>query len=332
MRIARPRRMKWCRRVWQLGPPPATQSRVLDRAAGLTQFDQVVAAEADIPPAARSQLFEPAEKPQATVVIWHGFTNAPSQFTPAAGALAKAAGVRVILPRMPYQGEHDPLTRDLAKLTPEQLVAHLDQVIDFAASFGNPVWVAGLSGGGNVAAWAAATRDEVDRLFLIAPSVAPFGCPVALVRFAATHPRLVPNLYWWWDPRVKEKLEGSPYAYPGFPLPGMVAYLQLSEWLIDGTVTAGHELERVVLLTNHGDFAVRRGVARQFTSTVFGAQAGYLGEARIDPGLKWMHDFVDPTAGAGSALEVAAILQAGFGVGDPAAGGVLVPPLVSEQG
>lgn len=331
MKLEGPRRLKWYRRAWRLQAPPTTRDRMLDRQGALAEMAVLEAAETDIPAAARSQLFEPSGAARATVIIWHGFTNAPSQFAAAAANLA-ASGLRVILPRMPFQGERDPLNRDLAKLTPELLVAHLDRAVDIAESFGDPIWVGGLSGGGNVAAWAAATRTEVSRLLLLAPSVAPVGFPLPLIRFFATHPRAVPNLYWWWDPRVREKLEGSPYAYPGFPLPGLVAYLKLSEWLLDGTVTADHELERVVLLTNRGDFAVRRDLAREFTGAVFGSHAAYLAEARIDPGLRWMHDFVDPLAtGGGTVAEVAAILSAGFGVGDPTAGGVLVAPLVSEQ-
>jgi hypothetical protein len=45
-----------------------------------------------------------------------------------------------------------------------------------------------------------------------------------------------------------------------------------------------------------------------------------------------MHDFVDPySPGAGTTEQVVAILEAALGVGDPTAGGLLVPPLVPVQ-
>ena len=162
---------------------------------------------------------------------------------------------------MPYHGLPDVLTRDLLKLTPEQLVAQVDACVDIAAGFGDPVWLLGLSAGATMAAWGAATRPEVSRLVLAAPLAAPVGFPMLLVRLFARFPRIVPRIYWWWDPRVKDKIVGSPYAYPGFPLPAIMSFLALSEWLFDGSVRVGHQLDRTVLVTNPGDFAIRKDVA-----------------------------------------------------------------------
>jgi hypothetical protein len=54
--------------------------------------------------------------------------------------------------------------------------------------------------------------------------------------------------------------------------------------------------------------------------------------AEVDPALKWMHDFVDPySPDAGSTEQVLAIMLACLGVADPAAGGLLVPPLVDAR-
>jgi hypothetical protein len=45
-----------------------------------------------------------------------------------------------------------------------------------------------------------------------------------------------------------------------------------------------------------------------------------------------MHDFVDPySPGAGTTEQAAAIFAAALGIGEPTAGGVLVPPLVPVQ-
>ena len=108
-------------------------------------------------------------------------------------------------------------------------------------------------------------------------------------------------------------------------------FLHLSESLFDGTVAVGHRLDRVVLVSNPNDLAVRQDAARAFATTVFAGSADYFGEARIDGQLGWMHDFVDPwSPGAGSTEQVVAILSAGLGIGEPTAGGVLVPPLVAE--
>jgi len=85
-------------------------------------------------------------------------------------------------------------------------------------------------------------------------------------------------------------------------------------------------------VTNPGDFAIRKDAARTFASAVFAPRAAYFGEAGIDAGLNWMHDFVDPLSpSTGTIQQVAAILLASLGKGEPTAGGVLVPPLVTEQ-
>ncbi len=320
----------WFRRLMPLTAVPIGDSTPeADRQP--TGFAALSALDDGIPEPTRSRLFEPDGEAAATIVIWHGFTNAPSQFRAVAEHLC-AAGYRVLVPRMPYHGEQDVLNRDLMKLTPEQLIVHLDAVLDIAAGSGGPGWVVGLSAGATIAAWAAATRAEVGRLVLAAPLVAPVGFPLPLVRLFVKVPRVVPRLYWWWDPRVKAEIVGSPYAYPGFPLPGIMSFLHLSEWLYDGSVQPGHDLERVVLVTNPGDFAIRKDAARAFSSEVFAPRSGYFGEALIDADLKWMHDFVDPLSpSTGTTEQVAAILLAALGTGEPTAGSVLVAPLVTEQ-
>ena len=322
----------WYRRLMPLGALPRAHPRpTTGHRAALARFAELAAQDVGIPADTRTQLFEPDVVATATIVIWHGFTNAPSQFAAIAEWL-RSAGYRVLLPRMPYHGEENLLNRDLLKLTTGQLVDHLDTVVDIAAGFGAPVWAVGLSAGATIAVWAAATRHEVRRLVLAAPLVAPVGFPLPLVRLFVKFPRVVPRLYWWWDPRVKAKTAGSPHAYPGFPLPGIMSFLHLSEWLYDGSMQLGHDLERVVLVTNPGDFAIRKDAARAFASAVFAPRAESFGEALIDPGLKWMHDFVDPLSpSAGTTEQVAAILLAALGTGEPTAGGVLVQPLVTEQ-
>ncbi len=312
-------------------PPPSQQRPASDREAALARFEELCALDDErVGESTRTRLFEPEGQAIATIVAWHGFTNAPSQFVAVAGALA-GLGYRVLVPRQPHQGFTDVLNRSLSELTVAELTAHADACVDIAAGFGDPVWVVGLSAGGVLAAWAAATRAEVQRLVLLAPLVAPKGVPMPVVRMLVKFPRLVPRFYYWWDPRVKENLGHSPHAYPGFPVPGLMPYLHLSEAMFDG-IGEACRLTRVVLVSNPGDFAIRRDAARGFATAVFAAHTDYYAEATVDSELGWWHDFVDPwSPHRGSTDQVVAILLAAFGVGDPTAGGVLVPPLVQSQ-
>ena len=328
----KPAQQAWFRKQWPIPPiarpvpAPAT-----DPAEARTRMQAITAREVDLPEATRSRLLEPDGAAAATIVIWHGFTNAPSQFAEVGEAL-RAKGYRVLVPRMPHHGHADLLNRDLLNLTDAELVGQVNDCIDIAVGFGGPVWVVGLSAGATLAAWAAATRPEVRRLVLAAPLVAPTGFPLPLVRAFVRFPRIVPRFYYWWDPRKKADLGHSPHAYPGFPVPGLMPYLHLSEALFDHSAIAGHRLERVVLVTNPGDFAIRKDAARDFASGVFAGHSDSFGEANVDGSLKWMHDFVDPfSPGAGTTKQAVAIFEAALGIGEPTAGGVLVPPLVPTQ-
>lgn len=291
------------------------------------RFAELLATDDGIGEATRAKLFEPEAEARATVVLWHGFTNAPSQFTLVAEALA-AQGFRVLLPRMPLHGRADVLNRDLGELTVTQLLDHADACMDIAAGFPEPIWVGGLSAGATLAAWVAANRSRATRLVLAAPLIAPKATPMPLVRLFARSPRLLPNVYYWWDPRKKADLPGSPYAYPGFPTRGILPFLQISEAMFDRSVVPGHRLERVVLIANPGDFAIRRDVAKAFTEQVFFPVAETSGVANLDPELGWMHDFVDPNSpDTGTTEQVVAVFLAAFGVGSLDADGLIVPAL-----
>lgn len=291
------------------------------------RFAELLATDEGIGEATRAKLIEPEGVARATVVVWHGFTNAPSQFTLVGEALA-AQGYRVLLPRMPFHGEADVLNHHLADLTVAQLLDHADACMDIVAGFPEPIWVGGLSAGATLAAWVAANRPRVQRLVLAAPLIAPKAMPMPLVRLFARSPRLLPKVYYWWDPRKKADLPGSPYAYPGFPSRGILPFLQISEAMFDRSVTPGHQLERVVLIANPGDFAIRRDVAKAFAEKLLFPVADTTGIANLDPELHWMHDFVDPNSpDTGTTEQVVAVFLAAFGAGSLDADGLIVPAL-----
>lgn len=316
------------RRVLSIpGLPPSDPHPSADPAQARERFAQLHALDAEIAEPTQAKLFEPDGPARATVVLWHGFTNAPSQFVEVAEAMA-GQGLRVLLPRMPFHGESDVLNRDLGGLTVKQLIAHADAWMDVAAGFPEPVWVGGLSAGATLAAWVAASRPRVTRLVMAAPLIAPKAAPMPLVRLLVGSPRLLPDFYYWWDPRKKAALPGSPYAYPGFPSRGILPFLHLSEAMFDRSVAPNHPLERVVLISNPGDFAIRHDVATQFTESLFFPVAQDSGVARLDAELHWMHDFVDPNSpDTGSTAQVTAIFLAAFGAGELSADGLIVPAL-----
>jgi hypothetical protein len=302
-------------------PDPAKNpSEAMERLARLQALDTD---EFNTPCATR--LVEPpaGTAAQGTIVFYHGFTNCPAQFADAADAIS-SRGWRVLLPRAPLHGEKDLLTKDLLKVTTEDLVRHVDMSIDVGAGFPGPLFVTGLSGGGVLAGWAGATRPEVKGFLAISPIAAPAGMPLFVARGFVAAPWLIPHLYWWWDPRKKADLGESAYVYPGFPMPALEPYLHMAEVLDVAGPPVPESLQFADLMLNPGDFGVRRDAARLMMDYFIG-QCRTTDEIVLAKQLGWWHDFVDPHGShAGTPDQVAEIILAALGQSDdPTAGGLI---------
>lgn len=193
---------------------------------------------------------EPTDR---AVVMFHGYTAAPRQFRLLAQAYHDA-GCNVWVPRMPFHGHTDRLTRDISQLTPEILRDHTDRAVDVAAGLGRTVEVVGLSGGGSLATWCAVERPEVVRTVAISPLMKPLGYPDAAVRamVAAFNRRLMPDVYQWWYPKLKDAAAG--YIYPRFSYKGIASFLALVYWAEGVARQRPHPVTgRFVLVKNEGD-------------------------------------------------------------------------------
>ena len=162
------------------------------------------------------------------VVLFHGYTSMPGQFALLAEAY-DAAGYNVLVPRMPFHGYVDRMTRDISCLTASMLRDHADTAIDIAAGLGEEVTVVGLSGGGSLAVWAAVARVEVTETVAISPLMQPSGWSPAVTKGLVAVLPYSPDVYLWWAPSDKERLAG--YGYPRFTLKGIGAFLSLVYWI-----------------------------------------------------------------------------------------------------
>ena len=164
---------------------------------------------------------------ERSVVLFHGYTSAPRQFLIIAEAY-RTAGCNVWVPRMPFHGYVDRLTRDLSLLTAPMLRNHADRAVDIATGLGERGTVVGLSGGGSLATWCAVERPEVAETVAISPLMQPLGVPHWATRALAAVLPHVPDWYAWWYPRMKDAMPG--YGYPDFSYRGIGALLQLVYW------------------------------------------------------------------------------------------------------
>jgi len=170
---------------------------------------------ATVRPEGHPILLEHGAPADRVFVLLHGLSNCPTQFA-SLGQILYDHGCNVVIPLMPYHGETDRMTTEWRKLTAQQMLDSANRAADLAHGLGRHVTVVGLSVNGAVTAWMAQNRSDVDSMIF-----SPFLDP-AIVPDWATTPAMnlmlrLPNIFLWWDPRLKENNPGPPYAYPRFP-------------------------------------------------------------------------------------------------------------------
>lgn len=274
---------------------PASYEQAQARAAELTALDGP-----EVNPACRSEVLDHGQRTARSVVLLHGYTNCPEQFSVMARTYFDA-GYNVVVLRIPEHGMADRMTRALSDLNPGDLVEAADDAVDVAAGLGERVSVVGLSAGGTMAAWAAAERDDVAEVGLLAPMMVPKLLPDFSVAPAARLSRFIPDIYVWWDPELKEQLASPPHAYPRYSLRSAGAMIALGRYAassIDRTVP----LERLVVVTNENDAAVSNSAIASMADELDDHAA-----TRVDhvfpADLGYEHDVVDPQGENAADLE-----------------------------
>ncbi len=246
---------------------------------------------ADVNPRCHSRVVDHGEVTDDAVVLLHGYTNCPAQFDLVAAAYEEA-GVSVVVPRLPSHGLADRLTDELSSLTPAGITEVTDQAVDVAAGLGDRVTVVGLSGGGTAAAWAAATRDDVHEVVLIAPLVVPRVLPPWLVDPVARISRVTPDVHVWWDPDRREELADPPYAYPRFSIRSLGAFLAVGDAASD-ELDRSEPLEQLVVVVNDNDAAVNNQGVAEIADTL-NEVATDRRDHRFAAGDGLQHDLIDP--------------------------------------
>ncbi len=274
----------------------ATSARISTHGDALALAAELLDADdAQIDPRCRSRVREHGARTEHAVVLLHGYTNCPAQFDVVVDAYV-AAGASVVLPRLPGHGDRDRLGRSLSEVRAEDLVATVGLALDIAAGLGERVTVVGLSGGGSLAGWLAAHRDEVAEVVLLAPLVAPRVLPRRAVAPVSRLARVSPDLYLWWDGEQREALADPPYAYPRYSLRSIGAFLAVGRDAQTGQPARTTRLRRVVVVTNPGDAAVSNAgvvvLGRRLAGLL--APEGTLVEYRVPEELGAGHDLIDP--------------------------------------
>jgi carboxylesterase len=242
-------------------------------------------------PEAVPRLYTHGKPVNKSVVLFHGFTNCPQQFDELAKRLFDR-GCNVYVPRISRHGLKDRMTLDLGNLTVKELEECSLEACRIGQGLGNKAIVMGLSLGGTMTLWLAQTQP-IDLAVPIAPFLMPANIPQFVGNPAAHLLAALPDKYWFWDSKLKEKSLPI-YAYPGYPMHGMVEVVYLADAIFKKAAKMKPQAERCVLVTNAGENAVNNSVAGQLLNIWNARGAGYrnlvltnLGEPR--------HDIIDPT-------------------------------------
>src|SRR5438105_3583360 len=227
-------------------------------------------------------------------VLLHGFTNCPQQFAQLAQKLHDDGDV-VLVPRYPYHGLNDRLTRETSRLTTEDLIRFANDVTDIGQGLGREVIVAGLSLGRLLAMWLAQHRADVRRAVAISPVFGLRRLPTSLVRWAAGS---LPDRYLWWDPRAKAELPPN-YGYPRFSTRAYGALLGVSRLIEEGARTRRPKAGSIAVLLNANEPAVDNGPALRVVER-WRARGAKVDVRELPVELGLPHDLIDPGNPAGN--------------------------------
>lgn len=191
-------------------PPASTYQEAL------TAFAAIEADEALLPlhPLCPSKLLTHGSAVKAAVVLFHGMTSCPAQWS-ALGQQLFDLGYNVYMPRMKGHGELDPQTESLRYLNAEDLVTLADTSVALSAGLGDEISVVGISAGGTVAAWVAQYRGEAGQAVPVSPFFGAYFIPQRATNAAITLALMLPDVMLSWNPVA---IEAPPDTY-AFPVP-----------------------------------------------------------------------------------------------------------------
>ena len=267
--------------------PAADFQEALARVEALQAWDSPA-----VQPESGTRLWSHGAQTERSIVFYHGYTNAPPQFK-LLGDQFFARGYNVLVPRLPHHGLRDRLTTDQANLKAEELIAMAQETVDIARGLGQRVTIAGLSCGGVLAGWAAQFRPDVFLVLGMAPSAGlPFVPMWVSTGFRKFAPRL-PNLFIWWDPRVKDKIDGPPHGYPRFSTRGLAQIFRMARVIYDTADHAAPAAQHVAVLTSAFDTAVHNKTIYRLVER-WRKQGATIDTYEFPKEQKVWHDLIDP--------------------------------------
>jgi pimeloyl-ACP methyl ester carboxylesterase len=281
--------------------PVSPRPFVYHPSANLLPYDEAVreiqtlitGSPANVRPECAVQLLEQGHRTEQVFVLMHGLSNCPAQFAEL-GRLLFERGHNVVIPRIPYHGEQDRLATDWARLKAEDMLDAGNQSVDLARSLGDKVTAAGLSINGATVAWMAQNRSDLARAVLLSPFLAPAGLPDWTLTPVERLLLRLPNMFFWWNPKLKENLPGPPYAYPRFPTRVIGETMLLGGQVLRESRSQSPRSASILVVTSASDTAANSRVTSELVANWRRLCHGGIETFEFPAGDKVPHDFIDP--------------------------------------
>jgi carboxylesterase len=256
---------------------------------------QTEEAQLDLHPECVSQLQTHDRKTKTVIVLLHGFTSCPAQFTEL-GKEFFEHGYNVYIPRTPRHGFDNRRGDPLEGLTAEEMAAFAHQTADIAQGLGERVIVSGLSGGGVMATYLSQEREDVDIAAPISPFLGIGFIPRPLNRPFANLFLALPNFWQWWDPIHKENNPlSAPYSYARYPLHALLENMRLGYATEADAKRLRPASDKIIVITNANDESVNNGVVAEFEQMWKNHGEENLEAFQFEKSLRLPHDLITPT-------------------------------------
>ncbi|HEX9562170.1 MAG TPA: alpha/beta fold hydrolase [Candidatus Dormibacteraeota bacterium] len=245
----------------------------------------------NVNPACHTRLYTHGRRTERSLVLLHGFTNCPQQFDEL-GKYFYGLGWNVLIPRYPRHGYRDRLTTSIAELRSEQLFALANRAAEAGAGLGERLTVAGLSLGGTLTGMLAQEREGVERAVLIAPMLGLQRIPGPAHPVLAELAYVLPNVWVWWDSRLKDKLE-PPYGYPRFSTHAYAALFKTATRVLKAARVGAPKAGSISVITN----ANEPGLENRFTYELverWRRHGAAVSTFEFPTSERLPHDIIDP--------------------------------------
>jgi carboxylesterase len=242
-------------------------------------------------PDCQLQLMTHDQKVERAIVLVHGYTNCPQQFTEL-GKRFYGLGYNVLIAPLPHHGLADRMTEEHALLKAEELVAYADETVDIAQGLGDQVVMMGISAGGVTTAWAAQNRSDIDLAVIISPAFGFKQIPTPLTAAVMNIYTFLPDAFEWWDPVLQDKITPL-YAYPRYSKHALVQTLRLGFAVQAAAKRSAPAAKKTVVVINPTDESINNQLIMDVVGN-WQTHAARLTTYTFDASYHLRHDLIDP--------------------------------------